>query len=98
MAMARLDRPSVFVYGGTIQPGKDRRDVVSVFEAVGQYAAGNLSEIALKDIEATSIPGPGSWVACTPQTPWHPPSKLLAYHSPTHPPKRRYQTKSERTA
>ena len=60
MAMARLDRPSVFVYGGTIQPGKDRRDVVSVFEAVGQYAAGNLSEIALKDIEATSIPGPGS--------------------------------------
>ena len=39
MAMARLDRPSVFVYGGTIQPGKDRRDVVSVFEAVGQYAA-----------------------------------------------------------
>ena len=60
MAMARLDRPSVFVYGGTIQPGKDRRDVVSVFEAVGQYAAGNLSEIALKDIEATPIPGPGS--------------------------------------
>ncbi len=60
MAMARLDRPSVFVYGGTIQPGKDRRDVVSVFEAVGKYAAGNLSEIALKDIEATSIPGPGS--------------------------------------
>ena len=60
MAMARLDRPSVFVYGGTIPPGKDRRDVVSVFEAVGQYAAGNLSEIALKDIEATSIPGPGS--------------------------------------
>jgi len=60
MAMARLDRPSVFVYGGTIQPGKDRRDVVSVFEAVGQYASGNLSELALKDIEATAIPGPGS--------------------------------------
>ena len=60
IAMARLDRPSVFVYGGTIQPGKDRRDVISVFEAVGQYASGNLSELALKDIEATSIPGPGS--------------------------------------
>ena len=60
IAMARLNRPSVFVYGGTIQPGKDRRDVVSVFEAVGQYASGNLSELALKDIEATSIPGPGS--------------------------------------
>lgn len=60
MAMARLNRPSVFVYGGTIQPGKDRRDVVSVFEAVGQYASGNLSELALKDIEATAVPGPGS--------------------------------------
>ncbi len=42
MAMARLDRPSVFVYGGTIQPGKERRDVVSVFEAVGKHAAGSL--------------------------------------------------------
>ena len=60
MAMARLDRPSVFVYGGTIQPGKERRDVVSVFEAVGKHAAGNLSDIELKDIEATAIPGPGS--------------------------------------
>jgi dihydroxy-acid dehydratase len=60
MAMARLDRPSVFVYGGTIQPGKNRRDIVSVFEAVGGYAAGNLSEIELKEVEATAIPGPGS--------------------------------------
>ena len=60
MAMARLDRPSVFVYGGTIQPGKDRRDIVSVFEAVGGYAAGNVSDIELKEVEATAIPGPGS--------------------------------------
>jgi dihydroxy-acid dehydratase len=60
MAMARLNRPSIFVYGGTIQPGKERRDVISVFEAVGQHASGNLSEIELKDIEATAIPGPGS--------------------------------------
>jgi dihydroxy-acid dehydratase len=60
IAMARLDRPSVFVYGGTIQPGKERRDVVSVFEAVGQHAAGRLSDIELKEIEATAIPGPGS--------------------------------------
>ncbi len=60
MAMARLDRPSVFVYGGTIQPGKDRRDIVSVFEAVGGYAAGSVSDIELKDVEATAIPGPGS--------------------------------------
>jgi len=60
MAMARLNRPSIFVYGGTIQPGKDRRDVISVFEAVGKHAAGKLSDIELKEIEATAIPGPGS--------------------------------------
>ncbi|MEZ7971854.1 MAG: dihydroxy-acid dehydratase [Pseudomonadales bacterium] len=60
MAMARINRPSVFVYGGTIQPGKDRRDIVSVFEAVGQHAAGKISDIELKDVESTSIPGPGS--------------------------------------
>ena len=60
MAMARLDRPSVFVYGGSIQPGKDGRDIVSVFEAVGRHAAGKISDIELKDIEATAIPGPGS--------------------------------------
>ena len=60
MAMARINRPSVFVYGGTIQPGKGRRDIVSVFEAVGKHAAGAISDIELRDIEATSIPGPGS--------------------------------------
>ncbi|MBO6702485.1 MAG: dihydroxy-acid dehydratase [Pseudomonadales bacterium] len=60
MAMARIDRPSVFVYGGTIQPGKERRDVVSVFEAVGQHAAGKISDIELKEVESTAIPGPGS--------------------------------------
>ncbi|MCB1691762.1 MAG: dihydroxy-acid dehydratase [Pseudomonadales bacterium] len=60
MAIARLDRPAVFVYGGTIQPGKSRRDIVSVFEAVGQHAAGRISDIELKEIESTAIPGPGS--------------------------------------
>ncbi|MFW6094635.1 MAG: dihydroxy-acid dehydratase, partial [Pseudomonadota bacterium] len=60
MAMARLDRPSVFVYGGTIQPGKERRDVVSVFEAVGRHSAGAISDIELKEVESTAIPGPGS--------------------------------------
>ena len=60
IAMARMDRPSVFVYGGTILPGTERRDIVSVFEAVGGHAAGNVSDIELKDVEATAIPGPGS--------------------------------------
>ena len=60
IGMARLNRPSVFVYGGTIQPGKNRTDIVSVFEAVGEHAKGTVSDIQLKDIEETAIPGPGS--------------------------------------
>jgi dihydroxy-acid dehydratase len=60
MALARLDRPAVFVYGGTIRPGTDKRDIVSVFEAVGGYAQGTVSEQQLKFVERTAIPGPGS--------------------------------------
>ncbi|MFZ9708821.1 MAG: dihydroxy-acid dehydratase [Steroidobacteraceae bacterium] len=60
MAMARLDRPAVFVYGGTIRPGAKRRDIVSVFEAVGAHAAGRLADEALLEVERTAIPGPGS--------------------------------------
>jgi dihydroxy-acid dehydratase len=60
MAMARLDRPSVFVYGGTIQPGVRNRDIVSVFEAVGGAAAGSVSQAELLEVERTAIPGPGS--------------------------------------
>ncbi len=60
MAMARIDRPSVFVYGGTIQLGAERRDIISVFEAVGQHAAGRIDEVKLKEVESTAIPGPGS--------------------------------------
>ena len=60
MAMARLNRPSVFVYGGTIRPGAQRRDIVSVFEAVGANAAGKISAEQLREVERTAIPGPGS--------------------------------------
>jgi dihydroxy-acid dehydratase len=60
MALARLDRPAIFVYGGTIRPGTDKRDIVSVFEAVGGYAKGSVSEQQLKFVERTAIPGPGS--------------------------------------
>ncbi|MEE8543395.1 MAG: dihydroxy-acid dehydratase [Gammaproteobacteria bacterium] len=60
MAMARLDRPSIFIYGGTIQPGLKDRDIISVFEAVGGVAAGTVSETELKEVESTAIPGPGS--------------------------------------
>jgi dihydroxy-acid dehydratase len=60
MAIARLDRPAVFVYGGTIRPGAERRDIVSVFEAVGAHARGTLTDRGLREVERTAIPGPGS--------------------------------------
>jgi dihydroxy-acid dehydratase len=65
MAMARLNRPGVFVYGGTILPGihpdtKKECDIVSVYEAIGQHAAGKVDDAGLRKIEACSIPGPGS--------------------------------------
>ncbi len=63
MAMARLNRPSVFVYGGTIMPGDHNGkpvDIVSVFEAVGEHANGRLDDAGLKAIESCAIPGAGS--------------------------------------
>jgi dihydroxy-acid dehydratase len=63
IAMARLNRPSVFVYGGTILPGTycgKPVDIVSVFEAVGEYASGKITDKELRDIEACAIPGAGS--------------------------------------
>src|ERR1041384_3688700 len=63
MALARLNRPSVFVYGGTILPGCFRNknvDVVSVFEAVGKHAKGDMNDQQLGEIESCAIPGPGS--------------------------------------
>src|SRR5690554_1450426 len=60
IGLARLNRPSVFVYGGTILPGENHTDIVSVFEAVGAHARGDLDLIEVKQIEETAIPGPGS--------------------------------------
>ncbi len=63
IALARLNRPAVFVYGGTILPGVRHRrkvDVVSVFEAVGEAARRKISRKELHAIESCAIPGPGS--------------------------------------
>ncbi len=63
IAMARLDIPSIFVYGGTIKPGHlDGKDltVVSSFEAVGQHSAGSINRDQLTDIEKNACPGFGS--------------------------------------
>ena len=60
MALARLNRPSVFVYGGTIRPGAKRRDIVAVFEAVGAHSGGKIDDRELLEVEQTAIPGPGA--------------------------------------
>lgn len=63
LAIARLDRPAVFVYGGSILPGLHRDkpvDIVSVFEAVGQRAQNLIDDAELKAVESCAIPGPGS--------------------------------------
>jgi dihydroxy-acid dehydratase len=67
IAMARLDRPAVFVYGGTILPGcatlkgeEQDLDIVSVFEAVGKHASGEYSDEELQAVEENAIPGEGS--------------------------------------
>jgi dihydroxy-acid dehydratase len=63
MALARLNRPSVFVYGGTILPGclnGRNLDIVSIFEAVGAHSSGKISDQELEAVESCAIPGPGS--------------------------------------
>lgn len=63
MAIFRLDLPAIFLYGGTIRPGKYNGidiDIVSVFEAVGKYNAGKITKEELHEIEKRACPGPGS--------------------------------------
>lgn len=63
MALARMNRPGIFVYGGTILPGLHKEknlDIVSVFEAVGSHASGKIDQEELTEIEKKAIPGPGS--------------------------------------
>src|SRR5438105_5522082 len=64
MAMARLNIPSIFVYGGSILPGVgpegEAVDIVSIFEAVGRFQAGTISEQNFHTIECESCPGAGS--------------------------------------
>ena len=63
MAMARLNRPSIFVYGGTILPGEHHGrdvDLVNIFEAVGKQAAGQCTEDEVEAVAEVAIPGAGS--------------------------------------
>ena len=63
LAIARMNIPSIFIYGGTIKPGKlngEDLTVVSAFEAVGQLTSGKINEERLNDVEKNCIPGAGS--------------------------------------
>ena len=63
IAMARMNIPAIFVYGGTIKPGHlegEDLTVVSSFEAVGQYSAGRIDEVRLMSVERNACPGAGS--------------------------------------
>ncbi len=63
IALARINRPAVFVYGGTILPGcfqNKNADIVTVFEGVGAHAQGKLDDRGLQTLEQCAIPGPGS--------------------------------------
>ena len=65
IAIARMNRPAVFVYGGTILPGcitgdPRKLDIVSVFEAIGAHANHKISDAELQAVEQCAIPGPGS--------------------------------------
>src|SRR5690606_5779277 len=63
MALARVDVPSVLLYGGSIMPGKYKgMDVTiqDVFEGVGKHAAGQITDQELKDLELAACPGPGA--------------------------------------
>ena len=60
IGLARLNRPSIFIYGGSIRPSEKNTDYVTVCEKVGEYAKGDISEEELIEIETISVKGPGS--------------------------------------
>ena len=85
MAMGRLNRPSIMVYGGTIRAGcanirgtEEKLDVVQRFQAYGQKLAGAITEDERKDIIAKSCPGQGPAAGCIPPTPCPPSSSAWA--------------------
>jgi dihydroxy-acid dehydratase len=60
IGLARLNRPSIFIYGGSIRPSSINTDYVTVCEKVGEYAKGSISEEDLIAVEKISVKGPGS--------------------------------------
>ena len=82
MAMLRLDRPSILVYGGTIASGKynnQKLDVVSAFEAWGQKVAGKMDQTNFNALLKMHVLVQVRVVECTQQTPWRLPLKLWGF-------------------
>ena len=74
IAMARLNRPSIMVYGGTIHSGHykgEKLNIVSAFEALGKRVAGTISEEDYQGVIKNACPGAGACGVCTQQTQWH---------------------------
>lgn len=60
LGMSQVNIPSIFIYGGTILPGKNRTDIISVFESLGKFFSKSINEEKLLEIEKNSILGSGS--------------------------------------
>ena len=87
IAMGRLNRPAIMIYGGTIKPGTSSQgeplDIVSAFQSYGQYVTGAIDEETRCDIVRKSCPGAGACGRMYTPTPWPPPSRPSACPSPT---------------
>ena len=87
MAMARLNVPSVFVYGGSILPGVgpsgEDVDIVSIFEAVGKFQSGKIDQKTLTRSSARAAPATARAAECTPPTRWPARSRRWDCRSPT---------------
>jgi dihydroxy-acid dehydratase len=78
MAMGRLNRPALMVYGGTIRAGhlgEEAIDLVSTLEAYGERMAGRIDQERLDQVVQNACPGPGPVGGCTPPTPWPAPPR-----------------------
>ncbi len=83
MAMLRLNVPSIFVYGGSILPGRFHgKDVTvkDVFEVVGRYAAGTCPLSRVHELERVACPGHGACGANIPPIPWRASVRRSDYH------------------
>ena len=101
IAMGRLKRPALIVYGGTIKPGHlsdgTTLDIVSAFQCYGEYVAGRIDDARRGDIVRHSCPGAGPAEACTPPIRWLLRSRRLACRCPIVPQRRRSTRASRRS-